>query len=80
MKSSIRILLLSAAVALAESPEAIQHIRLDESAVVTVPRLAAAEQRVTAFEKEMQKITASPSVTTNDVPAFSPESNDSPRP
>ncbi len=42
-------------------------------------RLAATEQRVTAFEKEMQKITASPSPT-NDVPAFSPESNDSPKP
>ena len=42
-------------------------------------RLAAAEQRVTAFEKEMQKITAPPSAT-NDVPAFSPESNDSPKP
>ena len=42
-------------------------------------RLAATEQRVTGFEKEMQKITASPSPT-NDVPAFSPESNDSPKP
>jgi hypothetical protein len=42
-------------------------------------RLAAAEQRVTAFEKEMQKLTASPA-TTNDVPVFSPESNDSPKP
>lgn len=42
-------------------------------------RLAATEQRVTVFEKEMQKITASPSPT-NDVPAFSPESNDSPKP
>ncbi len=43
-------------------------------------RLAAAEQRVTAFEREMQKLTASPSATTNDVPAISPESNDSPKP
>ena len=42
-------------------------------------RLAATEQRVTVFEKEMQKITASPSPT-NDIPAFSPESNDSPKP
>ena len=42
-------------------------------------RLAATEQRVTVFEKEMQKITASPSPT-NDVPAFSLESNDSPKP
>ncbi len=37
MKSPISILLLSAAVAFAESPEAIQHVTLDESAVVTVP-------------------------------------------
>ena len=37
MKSPISILLLSAAFAFAESPEAIQHITLDESAVVTVP-------------------------------------------
>jgi len=42
-------------------------------------RLAATEQRVTVFEKEIQKITPSPSPT-NDVPAFSPESNDSPKP
>jgi len=46
MKSSISILLLSAAVALAESPEAIQHVRLDESAVVTVP---VATNRVTTI-------------------------------
>ena len=43
-------------------------------------RLATTEQRVTAFEKEMQKITAPPTTTTNDVPAFSQESNDSPKP
>ena len=42
-------------------------------------RLAVTEQRVTVFEREMQKITASPSPT-NDVPAFSPESNDYPKP
>lgn len=42
-------------------------------------RLTATEQRVTVFEKEMQKITASPSPT-NDVPAFSPESDDSSKP
>lgn len=46
MKSSISILLLSAVVALAESPEAIQHVRLDESAVVTVP---VATNRVTTI-------------------------------
>jgi len=37
MKSQISILLLSAAVALAEPPEAIQHVTLDENVVVTVP-------------------------------------------
>jgi hypothetical protein len=37
MKSSISLLLLTAAVALAEPPEAIQHVTLDESVVVTVP-------------------------------------------
>lgn len=42
-------------------------------------RLAATEQRVADFGKEMQKITAPPP-TTNDVPALSSESNDSPKP
>ena len=46
MKSSISILLLSAAIALAESPEAIQHVTLDESAVVSVP---VATNRVTTI-------------------------------
>ena len=46
MKSSISILLLSAAVALAESPEAIQRVPLDERVVVTVP---VATNRVTTI-------------------------------
>jgi len=46
MKSPISILLLSATVALAESPEAIQHVTLDERAVVTVP---VATNRVTTI-------------------------------
>ncbi|MCC6820360.1 MAG: hypothetical protein IT579_06480 [Verrucomicrobia subdivision 3 bacterium] len=46
MKSSISILLLSAAVTLAESPEAIQHVTLDERVVVTVP---VATNRVTTI-------------------------------
>ena len=37
MKSPINILLVAATVALAESPEAIQRVTLDERAVVTVP-------------------------------------------
>jgi len=39
-------------------------------------RLANTEQKVAGFEKELQKITAAPSVPTNDVPAFSPDSTD----
>jgi hypothetical protein len=46
MKSSISLLLLTAAVALAEPPEAIQRITLDESVVVTVP---VATNRVTTI-------------------------------
>ena len=46
MKSAINILLLSATLALAESPEAIQRIMLDERVVVTVP---VATNRVTTI-------------------------------
>jgi hypothetical protein len=46
MKSSISLLLLTAAVALAEPPEAIQRMMLDESVVVTVP---VATNRVTTI-------------------------------
>jgi len=43
-------------------------------------RLTTTEQRVTDFEKELQKVSATPSSSTNDVSNFSPESNDSPKP
>src|SRR6266508_1695151 len=46
MKSPINILLLAATVALAEPPEAIQRVTLDERAVVTVP---VATNRVTTI-------------------------------
>jgi len=46
MKSSISLLLLTAAVALAEPPEAIQRMMLDENVVVTVP---VATNRVTTI-------------------------------
>ena len=46
MKSSISLLLLTAAVALAGSPEAIQRVTLDETVVVTVP---VASNRVTTI-------------------------------
>ena len=39
-------------------------------------RLAKTEQKVAGFEKELQKITATPSPATNDVPAMSPASPD----
>ena len=42
-------------------------------------RLTATEQRVKVFERELQTISATPALT-NDVPAFSPESDDSPKP
>ena len=46
MKSSISLLLLTAAVALADPPEAIQRVMLDENAVITVP---VATNRVTTI-------------------------------
>jgi hypothetical protein len=42
--------------------------------VVLGARMANTEQRVAGFEKELEKITAPLSSSTNDVPAFSPES------
>ena len=49
------------------------------SALLSV-RLATNEQRVVEFGKELQKLSAAPSPTTNDVPAFAPESPDTPKP
>jgi len=43
-------------------------------------RLTVTEQRVTDFEKELQKAPASPSSSTNDISNFSRESNDSFKP
>ena len=43
-------------------------------------RLATNEQRVIEFSKELQKLSAVPSPVTNDVPAFTPEKPDAPRP
>ena len=43
-------------------------------------RLANTEQRVAEFEKELQKITASPLPSTNDVPGFVPGPLDMPKP
>lgn len=49
------------------------------SALLSV-RLATNEQRVVEFGKELQKLSAAPSPTTNDVPAFAPEPPDAPNP
>ena len=43
-------------------------------------RLATNEQRVVEFGKELQKLSAIPSPATNDVPAFTPEKPDVPKP
>ncbi len=43
-------------------------------------RLATNELRVVEFSKELQKLSAVPSPVTNDVPAFTPEKPDAPRP
>jgi hypothetical protein len=43
-------------------------------------RLANTEQRVAEFEKSLQKLSVPPSPTTNDVPAFVPESSDALKP
>ncbi len=42
-------------------------------------RLANTEQRVTDFGKQLEKLSASPPMQTNDVPAFVPESPDAPK-
>lgn len=49
------------------------------SALLSV-RLATNEQRVVEFGRELQRPSASPSPATNDVPAFAPESPDTPKP
>ena len=49
------------------------------SALLSV-RLATNEQRVVEFGKELQKLSAAPSPTTNDVPAFAPEPPDAAKP
>jgi len=43
-------------------------------------RLATNEQRVVEFGKELQKLSTPPSPATNDVPAFTPESLNAPKP
>jgi len=50
-----------------------------DNAILNV-RLATNEQRVVEFGKELQKLSAVPSPTTNDVPAFTPEKPDVPKP
>jgi len=78
-------LVMQQAVRLTQSYNELQKIFVEMKKVardnaVLAARLANTEQRVAGFEKELQKITAGPFSSTNDVPAFSPESNDSPKP
>lgn len=49
------------------------------NALITV-RLATNEQRVAEFSRELQKLSAPLSPATNDVPAFTPETPDVPKP
>ena len=78
-------LVMQQAVRLTQSYNELQNIFVEMKKVardnaVLAARMATTEQRVAGFEKEMQKITATPSSSTNDVPAFSPEPPDSHRP
>ncbi len=78
-------LVMQQAVRLTQSYNELQNIFVEMKKVardnaVLGARLANTEQRVAGFEKELQKITAAPSSSTNDVPAFSPDPPDSHRP
>jgi hypothetical protein len=78
-------LVMQQSVRLAQSYNELQKIFVEMKKVahdnaVLDARLASAEQRVAGFEKELQKITAAPSPSTNDVPAFSSESAHPPKP
>jgi len=78
-------LVMQQAVRLAQSYNELQKIFVEMKKVardnaVLGARLANTEHRVSGFEQELQKITAAPSLSTNDVPAFSPDSPDSPKP
>ena len=78
-------LVMQQAVRLAQSYNELQKIFLEMKNVardnaVLGARLASTEQRIASFEKELQKMSTTPSSSTNNVPAFSPESPDSPKP
>lgn len=72
-------LVMQQAVRLTQSYNELQNIfvemkKVARDNVALGARMANTEQRVAGFEKELEKITAPPSSSTNDVPAFSPES------
>ena len=78
-------LVMQQAVRLAQSYQELQKVfgemkTVAQNNALLNARLTATEQRVTGFERELQKDTASRSPSTNDVSSFSPESNDSPKP
>jgi hypothetical protein len=78
-------LVMQQAVRLAQSYNDLQKIFVEmkkvarDNSVLDI-RLTSTEQRVAGFEKELQKISPTLSSSTNNVPAFSPESTDSPKP
>ncbi len=70
---------------LARSYDELQKVIKDMSVVAKNhrwmgARIANTERRVTEFEKELQKLTAPPAPTTNEVPAFNIEAPDAPSP
>lgn len=76
---------MSEAVRLSRSYEELQNIFSQMKTVarnnaLLGARVASTEQRVADFGKELEKLTATPSPQTNDIPAFVPDPPDSPKP
>jgi hypothetical protein len=76
---------MSEAVRLSRSYEELQNIfsqmkTVARNNVLLGARVASTEQRVADFGKELEKLTATPSPQTNDIPAFVPDQPDSPKP
>ena len=76
---------MSEAVRLSRSYEELQNIFSQMKTVarnnaLLGARVSNTEQRVADFGKELEKITTTPSVQTNDIPAFVPDPPDAPKP
>lgn len=77
--------MMSEAVRLSRSYEELQNIFSQMKTVarnnaLLGARVADTEQRVADFGRELEKLTTTPSVQTNDIPAFVPDSPDAPKP